>query len=68
MPENDQQNTSESRLSGPDSPEIIRSEVLADLFEASAAKVPEKPALLFADRQLTYGELNAAADRVAAHA
>ncbi|MBK7415952.1 MAG: amino acid adenylation domain-containing protein [Dechloromonas sp.] len=65
MPENDQQNTSESRLSGPDSPEIIRSEVLADLFEASAAKVPEKPALLFADRQLTYGELNAAADRVA---
>ena len=65
MSENTQQIAPESRLSGPDSPEIIRSEVLADLFEASAARVPDKPALLFADRQLTYGELNAAADRVA---
>ena len=65
MPESTQQNTAESRLSGPDSPEIIRCEVLADLFEASAARIPEKPALLFTDRQLTYGQLNAAADRVA---
>jgi non-ribosomal peptide synthetase-like protein len=65
MPEINQQNAPESRLSGPDSREIIRNEILADLFEASAAQFPEKPALLFADHQLTYGELNAAADRVA---
>jgi non-ribosomal peptide synthetase-like protein len=54
-----------SRLCGPESPELIRDEVLADLFEATAARIPEKIALIFAEREISYGELNAAADRVA---
>lgn len=54
-----------SRLCGAESPELIRTEVLADLFEATAARTPDKIALIFAGHQLSYGELNAAADRVA---
>ena len=54
-----------SRLCGPESPDLIRHEVLADLFEATAARTPENIALIFAERELSYGELNAAADRVA---
>uniref|UniRef100_Q47JP8 Amino acid adenylation n=1 Tax=Dechloromonas aromatica (strain RCB) TaxID=159087 RepID=Q47JP8_DECAR len=54
-----------SRLCGPESPELIRQEILADLFEATAARTPENIALIFAERELSYGELNAAADRVA---
>ena len=54
-----------SRLSGPESPELIRPEILADLFEATAARAPANIALIFAERELSYGELNAAADRVA---
>ena len=53
------------RLAGPDAPDLIRHEVLADLFEATAARLADKTALTFAGRQLSYGELNAAADRVA---
>jgi len=54
-----------SRLSGPEIPDLIRNEVLADIFEATASRTPENIALIFADRELSYGELNAAADRVA---
>ncbi|MCA0324904.1 MAG: amino acid adenylation domain-containing protein [Proteobacteria bacterium] len=52
-------------LHGPDRPELLRGEILADLFEATAARLPEKTALIFGERHLDYGELNAAADRVA---
>ena len=52
-------------LHGPDRPELLRAEVLADVFEATAARVPDKTALIFGLQRLTYGELNAAADRVA---
>ena len=41
-------------LLGPVRPELIRAEVLADLLEATAARVPEKTALIFGERQLTY--------------
>ncbi len=54
-----------SRLCGPETPDLIRNEVLADLFEATAARIPEKIALIFAERELSYTQLNAAADRVA---
>ena len=54
-----------SRLFGPAIPALIRTEILADLFEATAARVPDSIALIFAERELSYGELNAAADRVA---
>ena len=54
-------------LLGPVQPELIRAEVLADQLEATAARVPEKTALIFGERHLTYRELNAHADRVASH-
>ncbi len=38
---------------------------LADLFEAVADAVPDRPALIAGDRRLTYGELDARANRVA---
>ncbi|MBH1962957.1 MAG: amino acid adenylation domain-containing protein, partial [Comamonadaceae bacterium] len=53
-------------LYGPDLPDLLRSEILADIFEATAARVPEKAALMFGGRRLTYGELDQAAD-LAAH-
>jgi non-ribosomal peptide synthetase-like protein len=54
-------------LLGPLRPDLIRAEVLADLLEATVARVPDKTALIFGDRQLSYRELNAHADRVASH-
>ena len=52
-------------LHGPDRPDLLRHEILADIFEATAARVPHKTALIFGERHLTYAELNDAADRVA---
>ena len=65
MPEICPQPNPTSRLCGPDSPDLIRHEVLADIFEATAARIPEEIALIFDDCELSYAELNAAADRVA---
>ena len=53
-------------LQGPRQPGLLCHEVLADLFEATAARQPNQIALIFGDRSLTYGELDALAD-VAAH-
>ena len=52
-------------LHGPDRPDLLRPEILADLFEATAARIPDKTALIAGERSLTYAELDAAADRVA---
>ncbi len=52
-------------LQGPHLPELIRTEVLADLLEATAARLPDQVALMFGDQQLTYRALNARADQVA---
>ncbi|WP_294534560.1 non-ribosomal peptide synthetase [uncultured Rhodoblastus sp.] len=38
-----------------------------ELFEAQAARMPEAVALVFQDEQLTYGALNASANRLARH-
>jgi len=54
-----------SLLQGLARPDLIRDEVLADLFEASASLYLAKPALICGDRSLSYGELNELADRVA---
>jgi non-ribosomal peptide synthetase-like protein len=54
-------------LCGPDQPELIRPEILADLFEATACAHPQKIALSSAQRQLTYGQLDALADLAASH-
>ncbi len=53
-------------LHGQDRPELLRGEVLADLFEATAARLPHKTALIAGGEHLSYGALNAAAD-LAAH-
>jgi fatty-acyl-CoA synthase len=39
--------------------------VIADLLKRSASRTPDKAALVFGDRVLTYGELEAATNRVA---
>lgn len=52
-------------LYGPIEPRYIRAEVLADILEATAARVPDHTALIFGDRQLSYQSLNDQADQVA---
>ena len=52
-------------LHGPDRPDLLRHEILADVFEATAARLPGKTALMAGERHLTYAELDAAADLVA---
>ena len=53
-------------LNGPRQSGLLRHEVLADLFEATAAHQPEQLALVFGDRSLRYAELDTWAN-VAAH-
>ncbi|MGV0952413.1 MAG: AMP-binding protein, partial [Azonexus sp.] len=55
-----------SHLNGPEQPELIRAEVLADIFEITASRAPGQIALVCGQRALSYGELNTLADRVAA--
>jgi len=45
---------------------LLREEILADLLEATAARTPDHPALIFGDRTLTYRQLNQQAALVAA--
>ena len=52
-------------LQGPRQPELLRDELLADLFEATAARQPDHIALSFGERSLRYGELDAWADAAA---
>ncbi len=52
-------------LRGPHQPELLRDEVLADLFEHTAARQPQRTALIFGERQMAYGELGALADAAA---
>ncbi|WP_298438451.1 Pls/PosA family non-ribosomal peptide synthetase [Ottowia sp.] len=52
-------------LHGPDRPDLLRHEILADIFEATAARLPGKTALMAGERHLTYAELDAAANLVA---
>ena len=52
-------------LRGPAELDLLRDEVLADVFEATAARIPSTLALIFGERQVTYGELNALADAAA---
>ena len=37
-------------LYGPSAPELLREEILADLFEASARRAPEQIALIYGER------------------
>jgi amino acid adenylation domain-containing protein len=44
-----------------------RESCIHELFEAQARRTPDRTALLFKDEQLTYGELDARANRLAAY-
>ncbi len=52
-------------IHGPDRPDLLRSESLADLFEATAERVPARTALIFGEREISYGELDALANGAA---
>jgi len=54
-----------SLLRGPARPELTRHEILADLFEATARRIPQQTALVHGTRRLSYGELDELAERVA---
>ncbi len=56
-----------SILFGQNQSELIITEVLADIFEATAARLPNQIALIFGERKLSYSELNNKADLVASH-
>ena len=45
----------------------LRSSTVADILRRSSAKIPQRVALRFADREWTYRELDAAVTRAAAH-
>ncbi len=52
-------------LRGPVDPSLLRDELLAEIFTASAMRRPDHPAIVFEGETVTYAELNDRADRVA---
>ncbi|WP_370454896.1 Pls/PosA family non-ribosomal peptide synthetase [Paucibacter sp. KBW04] len=52
-------------LRGPERPNLLRAEVLADVFEATARRLPTQIALRQGEQTLSYAALDAAADRAA---
>ncbi|MBC3886648.1 Pls/PosA family non-ribosomal peptide synthetase [Undibacterium griseum] len=52
-------------LHGPNRPDLIRHETLADILEHTALQFPEKIALIFQEQKLTYAELDAQASHAA---
>ncbi len=49
-------------LRGPDRPDLLREESLADILAATARKSPNHPALIWGERVVSYGELDAASN------
>ncbi len=52
-------------LRGPHRPDLLRNETLPDLLEATARRIPNKIAMTYGSRNLSYAQLNAMADRIA---
>ena len=52
-------------LFGPKQPELLRDEVLADLLETTATRIPDQTALIFGERSVSYRELDQQASVVA---
>ena len=53
-------------LRGPSRPDLLRPETLGDLLRATADRLPEKTALRWQDRSISYHDLRAGAERIAA--
>jgi non-ribosomal peptide synthetase-like protein len=53
-----------SVLRGPDRPDLLRDESLADILAANSRDAPHRPALISRDRTISYGELASAADAI----
>ncbi len=51
-------------LRGPARPDLLREESLAEILSATAKKRPHQPALIWGDRVVSYGELDAASDAI----
>ena len=56
----------QSIIPGAVRPDLLRDETLADIFRATAARVPQKAALIFNGEVLTYAQLDAWSDAIAA--
>ena len=54
-------------LQGPSRPDLLRDEILADVFESTAARTPHTTALIEGTRHVTYGELDGLANLAAHH-
>ncbi len=54
-----------ARLRGPRRPDLIRDELLADIFAASVARKPDAVAICWGDRVLTYAEVDERASSLA---
>ena len=52
-------------LAGEVRPDLLRDEVLAEIFSASAREHPDRVALIFGERRFTYREVDEAADAIA---
>ena len=52
-------------LAGEVRPDLLRDEVLAEIFSASARENPDRVALIFGERRFTYREVDEAADAIA---
>jgi non-ribosomal peptide synthetase-like protein len=52
-------------LRGPSRPDLLRDECLCDILQATARRRPDHPALVWGQRVVTYGELDAASSALA---
>ncbi len=52
-------------LRGLSRPDLLRNECLADILNAATRRAPGKPALVWGERVVTYGELGSVSDRIA---
>ena len=54
-----------ARLRGPSRPDLIRDELLCEVFAATVARQPDAPVLITAEGRLTYGQVDARAEALA---
>jgi non-ribosomal peptide synthetase-like protein len=57
--------TGTARLEGPVQPELVRDEVLAEIFAATVAARPQHAAIVFGQQRISYAELDRRSDEIA---